>query len=151
MQTDLDLLFRWRNDPWIISLSESKVPVTREEHHRWFHKTLTSVHRLLFIITITEDENIGTLRFDFEGSECKIAVYLMKEYTGRGFGVDAVKAALPKAFEKWPIALQISASIRPENSPSLRAFRKCGFVERPHESEMIRMTFSNPNIESLSQ
>lgn len=148
--TDLELLFQWRNDPWIISLSESKRPVTMDQHRLWFEKTLTSSHRLLFIVTIAESENAGTVRFDHNRGECEITVYLMKEFTGRGLGVDAVKAAIPKAFDKWPEASHISANIRPENSPSLRAFKKCGFIEQPSETNMVKMTLPNPNLTSLS-
>jgi len=126
--SDADLVFAWRNDPWIVSLSAGRKTVTAEEHARWFAATLASPDAALFII-VGNGEDAGTLRLDRAGEDrCFLTVYLMKPFVGRGWGSAAIAEGARRAFEIWPELQSVRASIRQNNAPSIAAFGKAGFV-----------------------
>jgi RimJ/RimL family protein N-acetyltransferase len=52
---------------------------------------------------------------------------------GRGYATEAVRAALRWADAQWPGA-DTACMIAPDNEPSLRVARKCGYVEWVHSS-----------------
>src|SRR4051812_9973480 len=37
---DEEMLFRWRNDPWVVNQGASQRIVSKEEHRSWFQVTL---------------------------------------------------------------------------------------------------------------
>ena len=61
---DAEQVFEWRNTPWIVSLSTTQCSVTWNEHIDWFNRSLTSCDRLLLIIELNNEIDIGTVRID---------------------------------------------------------------------------------------
>lgn len=123
---DAQLVFEWRNDPWIVNLGLSKKEVLWEEHYEWFKNSLKNQRRKIFII---EYENIliGQVRFEKKSvDQAEISIYLIKKYTGYGLGVVAIKKGCQEIFSLWEIN-KIVAEIRSNNHSSLSAFKKAGF------------------------
>jgi RimJ/RimL family protein N-acetyltransferase len=142
---DTQVVFQWRNNPWIIALSSTQSQVAWEEHVAWFNNILISSQHLVFIIELEAGVNVGVVRLDLieDNSQALITVYLMPEFTGKGIGVSAIVNACFNAFFEWDIH-SIHAYIRNANYPSLSAFRKVGFkcvepsIRCPNDhSEMI--------------
>ena len=78
--SDVELVFRWRNDPIIVARSSSQTTVLPEEHRRWFSASLQDPHRLLFIIAIDSSPS-GLIRFDkIDAESAVISVYLQANY-----------------------------------------------------------------------
>lgn len=126
---DLHKLHKWRNDPWIISLSSSKRTVPLEEHRQWFTKALASSDHLLYII----NEDCGLVRAERTSRNSGvISIYLLKLYSGQGLGVEALVKACQALFKEWGIS-KIYAYIRFNNYPSISAFTKAGFSETTTE------------------
>lgn len=125
---DVQQVFAWRNDPWIVSLSSSQKQVNWEEHIAWFHNVLTSNQHLLLIIEPQPGVSAGIVRLDRidEYRGC-ITIYLLREFTGKGIGIQAIAEACSHGFRLWSIRT-IYAHIRKENYPSISAFIKAGFV-----------------------
>lgn len=128
---DMHRLFEWRNDPWIISLGSSRRVVSREEHERWFHDVLRSDEHLLFIIAV-DGEPAGQIRFKrLDDGSASVSIYLLRPYTGRGYGVTALKQASALAFDQWPVP-RVLAFVLEGNRPSQAAFQRAGY--RPVDS-----------------
>ena len=127
-QGDMERIFKWRNDPWIVALSMSKKAVTRVEHERWFILILDREQHLMYILVHQDGPEMGTLRFDREGPvQALVTIYLLQPFTGKGYGVAALIEGSAAAFAAWPDLQFIDALIRPENSPSINAFGKAGY------------------------
>ena len=123
---DMDLIFKWRNDPWIISLGSSGQSVTKEEHQNWYGKAMNDDGISMSIISI-DDEEAGQIRFSRESDGIAVVtIYLMKPFTGQGYGVEALKKGCDKIFKAWPVQ-KIEAYIQDTNEPSIVAFEKAGF------------------------
>ena len=124
---DAKLIFEWRNDPVIVRLGSSQREVTWTEHEEWFSQSITSKRRI-FIVE-RDGVPIGQVRFDLvESSECVISAYLLTEFTGRGWGVEAMRSGCEMIFEIWPIQ-SVSACVRAENKAVQSALAKVGFEE----------------------
>ena len=125
---DAKLIFEWRNDPVIVRLGSSQREVTWTEHEEWFSQSITSGKRRIFIVQ-NDGVPIGQVRFDLlESSECVISAYLLTEFTGRGWGVEAMRSGCEMIFEIWPIQF-VSACVRAENKAVQSALGKVGFEE----------------------
>ena len=125
---DAEQVFKWRNDPWIISLSSSQSLVTWEEHIEWYQNVLTNGKALLSIVETAPNINAGVVRLDrINEYQAKITIYLLKEFTGQGIGVHVIVKACADGFRRWSIRT-INAYIRSDNHQSIRAFSKAGFL-----------------------
>lgn len=126
---DIRQVFAWRNDPWIVSLGSSRRLVSWEEHAEWFPRVLADPGRLLLICEDEAGVGLGATRLDMvDGDRATVTIYLMREFTGRGLGVQALVQAAALGFARWPIRA-IHAYIRTDNRPSRSAFAKAGFLE----------------------
>ena len=125
-------VYAWRNNPWIISLGSSRQSIAWEEHCEWFQRMLADTQHLLLIIECDGGAGAGTVRLDRTNEQrAVVTIYLLREFTGRGLGVQALLEACSLGFIRWPIET-IHAYIRDDNHPSLSAFAKAGFVDTGH-------------------
>jgi len=126
VEEDVDLVFTWRNDPFIVALGSLQQTVTFDEHRAWFRQSLLDRNRLLFIIEAA-DENVGLVRFDRESeSTATISAYLLERFTGKGYGPPAIREGCNRAMQIWTIE-KVIACVREENRASQSGFRKAGF------------------------
>lgn len=126
VEEDAPMVFRWRNDPFLVARASSGKCVTWEEHMRWFQETLCGNSRKMLIVLV-DGEPAGQVRFDrADGAACVISAYLLEPYTGCGLGVIAIRQACEFLFEQWGVK-SIVAFVREDNPPSQSAFRKAGF------------------------
>ncbi len=126
---DLEMVFGWRNSPWIVAISTSRREVTWDEHVAWFRSVLDRSRHLLFILEVEPDGPVGSLRIDLRGERTgDVSVYLLEPFTGRGLGTQAILAGCEAAFAHWPELRQLVADVRCDNRPSLRAFTRALFV-----------------------
>lgn len=126
---DIRTVFAWRNDPYIRARSSHPdYVVTWDEHRRWFNETLQDDKRLIFIVTLQE-QPIGQVRFDrIDAARSIISVYVLSQFTGAGYGVDAIRRGCKAAVEAWG-EQTIIACVRAENRAGSSGFRKAGFVQ----------------------
>jgi UDP-2,4-diacetamido-2,4,6-trideoxy-beta-L-altropyranose hydrolase len=127
--SDVQIVFNWRNDPYIVNLGSLKKTVSWDEHMAWFKKTLTGVDRKAFILEINH-MSAGQVRFDMHlENSCLISVYLIKEFSGKGYGIEFIKLGCRKIFSEWGKVKTIYALVRLDNKVGQKAFLKAGFLE----------------------
>jgi RimJ/RimL family protein N-acetyltransferase len=148
---DEQMIFGWRNDPWIVERGISRKTVTFEEHRNWFENVLKDSNVRLFIIE-HDDEPIGQVRVHrLNPEEGEITAYLTRENTGRGLGVEAIRQGCATAFETWALR-RIFARVLSGNAQSLRAFEKAGFFlsNNPRDDDYFELVLEsiNPVTES---
>lgn len=125
---DRELLFRWRNDPWIVSLGSLNRTVTAEEHNAWFARIFGSDDVRIFVVQI-DGKDAGQIRFVREnGSLWAVSVYLMKEFTGKGFGVEVIEQGCRILRAEYSSADFVARVLGP-NEASHAAFQKAGFTK----------------------
>ncbi len=125
---DLEMVLRWRNDPFILSRGTTQRTVGRAEHEKWFAETISGTARKMFIILHRENP-VGQVRFERASQDdCVISVYLVQEFTGRGLGVVAIKKGCASIFRLWDVR-RVIACVRVDNAAGRSAFLKARFAE----------------------
>ena len=141
--SDLIMLFLWRNNPEIVSLSASQKKVTLEEHNQWLNASINDVNKIIYIIE-KDQVALGQLRFDRvkEKSNCEVSIYLAPDFQSKGIGSIALTQGIKEIKKKWPDQLQIDAWVRSENLSSQVFFKKNGFKKDEVKEGLI--LFSKP-------
>jgi len=124
---DREMVFRWRNDPFIVAHGSGHRAVEWGDHEKWFAETVRGEHRRMFII-LQQDKPIGQIRFDRNRSDCVISVYLMSAFTGRGWGTQAIRTGCEMIFQTWDVD-RLIACVRLDNPIGRAAFLKAAFQE----------------------
>jgi RimJ/RimL family protein N-acetyltransferase len=125
---DARMVYNWRNDPFLIARGSSQQAVLWEDHLVWFRETVTGTSRKMFIV-VQHEESIGQVRFDRQDDKiCVITAYLLETFTGKGYGIDAIRAGCRAIFDEWTVT-KIVARVRSDNPVAQSAFRKAGFIE----------------------
>jgi RimJ/RimL family protein N-acetyltransferase len=126
--SDLDMIFRWRNDPFILAHGSSNREVGQKEHQQWFAETISGQNRKMFII-LERSNPIGQIRFERESRrDCVVSVYLLEEFIGRGHGLLAIRKGCAAIFQGWDVD-RVVACVRFDNQAGRSAFLKAGFNE----------------------
>jgi RimJ/RimL family protein N-acetyltransferase len=131
---DTQRIFKWRNHPWIVSLSSSQQTVTWEEHIDWFESVVSGEKHLIWVIEVSVSVSAGIVRIDkIDDKRGAITIYLLPELTGQGLGAKVITEACNFAFIQFSLTT-VHAYIRHENYPSISAFTKAGFIKKQSEN-----------------
>lgn len=125
---DCDLIFEWRNAEETRRFIFDQEPIPLEVHRRWYRKTMENPGRVLLVGEVGS-KPVGVLRYDIEGDEALISVYLVPGGQGVGIGPLLICAGSAWVQENLPDVRVINAEILRMNIPSLRAFAKAGYEE----------------------
>lgn len=125
---DEEMVFRWRNDPFIVARASLQREISWEEHQRWFIQTVAGNNRRMFIVE-HDGTPVGQVRFDRESErDCVISAYLLPAFMGQGWGLQAIRTGCELIFMEWKVE-RVIACVRFDNLGGFSAFRKAGFIE----------------------
>jgi RimJ/RimL family protein N-acetyltransferase len=123
---DCRRVWLWRNDEETRRASFDSSLIPFETHERWFLESLRSRSMRIYIV-VAGDRPSGVARLDLTGREASVSIHLAPECRGRGVGPAALRALADLAFGELGLD-RLLASVKPDNHPSLSAFRKAGFA-----------------------
>lgn len=105
------------------------------------------------IITNDSGENIGYIQLcKLDDGTWEIGYHIAKEFTGKGYATEAVKAFLPAMAQKLNLS-EIYGICLAENLASMRVLEKCGFTQiyqgsgnyQGKENKIIKAIWKNYN------
>lgn len=141
---DVGFLFFCRNDPVTIAMSRTQRAVTVDEHADWTRVWIEhpSPNRVIYVAidadheTALDDGRIGTGRLDYDSDvtaerpTCEVSVTVHPMKRRHGYGAAIVSALVNEAMKRTGNQT-IFAECRRENTASIAAFERNGFVESP--------------------
>lgn len=137
-QDDSDKLLEWRNHPTIRAASRNPDVISREDHQKWIASVLASSDRLL-LIGQCEGLPVGVVRFDIQGDEAEVSIYLVPDIKQHGQGRELLQSAEYWFSANRPKVNKISAYVLGDNERSQRLFLGAGYQigstsysKRPH-------------------
>lgn len=130
-EADMDLLFRWANDPDVRRSAFHTEAIPYETHVKWFHRMLENEAAYLYILCRAE-EAVGQIRLDIEDGVAVIDYSVAPGYRGRGFGRALLTLIKEKAMGITGVT-KLVGQVKPENSASIKAFEQCGYVRMKGE------------------
>lgn len=140
---DCQLLWEWANDPTVRASAFNSRPITWEEHVAWFRSRRNNPNCYMCLVLDNEGIPVGQVRLDVGvDGRAEVAISIAPDRRGRGYGAEALCLVCRRFREVRDIS-EVVGYIKPDNTASIRAFEKAGFVShgrtqvRGHEA--IRM------------
>ena len=128
---DIDLLFRWANDPVTRQNAFHTEQIPYDTHRAWFVKMLADRDVLKYILcsisNTGEMQDIGQIRLSIEDGEALIDYSIDSEKRGQGFGTRMILMAEEKLRESRMDVAFCKGQVKLENIASAKAFEKCGY------------------------
>ena len=124
--SDIDLLFKWANDPVVRENSFNTEPIPFENHVRWFNKMLADDSVLQYIL-MCEDTPIGQIRLNINGEEAEIGYSIANDYRGQGYGHSILRLVADTIAKEYKTVKYLTAKVKPENVASNKLFQDEGY------------------------
>lgn len=122
---DVDLYFRWANDPVVRQNSFNPEPIKFENHLKWFKTKLSSERSKLFVFEVL-GKPVGQFRIDHMDNAWLIDYSVDRHYRGLGAGkamMTNFKASIYYSELQYPL----KALVKLSNIASQRVFEQLGF------------------------
>lgn len=129
-EEDILLYFEWANNTNVRENSINKSKINFDEHVKWFKSKLGTPNTIMLVFLETNME-IGQLRIEIEENEAIINYSVDKKFRGRGFGTQMLTESY-KYFRNLQLDLPLIGLVKPENTASVAALRKAGFLQHDH-------------------
>ena len=128
---DCEQIHAWRNASAVRAFSRQNAEIPLQEHRRWFEETLRTPGRALLV---GEDEQgpVGVARFDIQGPEAEVSIYLAPSRLGQGLGPGLLRAAEAWLATNRPDVSAIHAETLAGNAASRRLFENGGYSLAAH-------------------
>lgn len=139
-KSDLMDVFDWRNEPETRKASFNTNEVDLDTHKEWFEKSLKNKNRTLFIALNENYEKIGQIRFDKKQNFAELYIAITQNKRGKGYGTNLISKACNLYLDNSDAEFLI-ANIKTNNSASLGAFRKAGFVDYKNNGTHIELRY----------
>ncbi|MBL0139314.1 MAG: UDP-2,4-diacetamido-2,4,6-trideoxy-beta-L-altropyranose hydrolase [Bacteroidetes bacterium] len=123
--SDVDLYFKWTNDPVVRENSFHQEPVSYQEHVLWFGKKLKSPDCFMYLF-FKENIPAGQVRIEHSDGENVIGISIDQNFRGLGLGAEMIRTACADFVKKHPGEF-ITAYIKDSNKSSYAIFKKAGF------------------------
>jgi len=146
---DIDILYKWENDPDIWHVSNSNVPISRYTLARFIessHLDIYEVKQMRLLIELNEGDDkvsrpVGTIElFDFEPYHNRAGVGILigdKTDRKKGYASQALKEFIQYSFNVLQLH-QLYCNINVGNNVSLKLFKKQGFTVSGIKKDWIK-------------
>lgn len=132
-EKDASLILNLSNDRVVRANSINQNPISWNEHIVWYNDKIRDINTLFLLAFNRNDGFIGQVRFDINDTSASINISIDKEFRGKGFSKSLIFTTSFKLLKEYPEVSTIKAYIRPQNTPSIKAFSKAGYVQAPDE------------------
>ena len=148
---DAAILHEWANDVLTRRMSFSSETIPWDNHVEWLTRRLEDPDCRFCVVQDANGQPLGQARLDRAGSRATLSFGLAPIARGQGFAARLVRlAAVDSQLAGW--CQHVDAWVRPDNVPSLAAFRRAGFTElgvppdqaQPERSQGDALLFSLP-------
>ena len=126
-RTDIDLLYKWANDPIVRTNSFNTEPIPYENHVKWFNRIMEDPNVLQFVL-MDDELPVGQIRLNIDGREAEIGYSIGSEFRGKGYGHKILKLVADEVQKNHPEILSLIAKVKPENIASNRLFITEGYT-----------------------
>lgn len=123
---DLEIMFKWANDPISRANSFESHKIDIEEHKKWFNGKVNNSNSFIYIaIDDINNEKIGVVRYELKEQNAFVGIHIDKSYRGKKLAGKLLKETAKLYFKtnNRPIL----AYIKNENKLSIKAFERADY------------------------
>lgn len=129
--SDMEILFKWANDPLVRKNSFNSEPISYETHKAWFKRMMDNpeIHQYILVDGGLE---VGQIRLNVDGREAEIGYSIAPEYRGMGYGKKILQLIKEEVHKDLPQISTLVAKVKPDNNASNKAFASEGYGLKYH-------------------
>jgi len=140
---DAELLLNWRNDELTRANSFNDKVISIQDHLEWFHKSLASRLRKIYIAEINNIP-IGTIRVDINDDNSReLSWIIAPSQRGYGYGTKILST-----FVSMYPSVYI-AQIKEKNTPSIKMVTSCGFTLLSDKRNILKFIKKPSDLEII--
>ena len=146
-KSDINIYFKWANDPEVRNNAFNQQPITYEKHKIWFSEKINNDKCYLYVIC--DDGNpLAQVRFDIEEQCAVISYSLDHKYRGHGYGRKVLQLAINTFFDEQTSTRQLKALVKCNNIASNKIFQNLGFhmVDNQNNQNIVYYTSINIDV-----
>lgn len=148
--TDIDLLYKWENDPAVWKVSNTIAPFSKYILQKYIensHLDIYQTRQLRLMVDLTDktdnsNSTIGAIDiFDFDPFHLRAGVGILiggKQNRNQGIATDALRELIRYAFDILGLH-QLFCNISIDNAASLHLFEKVGFIITGTKKDWIKI------------
>lgn len=145
MLQDMELLFRWTNEPSVRRNSVNSREITWKEHSSWYLGRLESKDCDIYIL-MHEDTPVGQIRLDIREDGGWISFSVDNHHRGQGFGGLLLRLLEEKVQENRPELHRLWAVVKKDNPVSQKRFIEQGYDPMGEDGENSELLLYCKNI-----
>ena len=137
-ESDVEKLFRWRNDPNVRQNSLDKKEILLVDHIKWFQTIIESDSIVTYILEF-EGTSVGAIRFDLEEmGSTKINYLINPSQQGKGLGSKLMNLGLKKLSGENLDLKKVYGVVLKDNHASIKIFQKFSFNKVAENKEELK-------------
>lgn len=125
---DVELFFRWVNEPAARENSFNTEPIPWESHQKWFENVLADNGVRIYVL-MQDNLPVGQVRLVFEDSMWQISYSIASAYRGQGYGKRILQLAENELISNGHTGEKLFAEVKAHNTASQRIFNRLGYAE----------------------
>lgn len=126
VDSDMDILYAWANDPDVRRNSFNSAPIPYEAHQAWFSRMMEDDAVYQFIL-MDESVPVGQIRLNVDGDEAEIGYSIASRFRGKGFGQKILQLIIQEVKFNIPEIKKLVAKVKPDNTASKKLFESTDF------------------------
>jgi len=123
---DMDLLYKWVNDPVVRNNSFNTEPIPYNNHVSWFNRIMADSSVLLYIL-MDDDTPVGQIRLSVDEKEAEIGYSIASEFRGKGYGHIILQLVANEVRKNHIEIERLVAKVKPDNIASNKLFKAEGY------------------------
>ena len=128
MRADVELFFKWVNEPAVRENSFNTAPIPWKNHQKWFEKVMADDGVRIYVL-MRDNISLGQVRLTFEDNKWQISYSITSAYRGQGYGKLILQLAENELASTGHSGEEIFAEVKIHNTASQRIFSRLGYVE----------------------
>lgn len=141
---DAELLWRWANDPDTRRWSFHSAPIPWETHVAWFDSRLSDPATRIYVVSADGGPRAIVRYEGGSGDVAVVSIVVDPKGRGQGWGTRALRMTCQRVSRELSVE-RVDAFIMPENTASVVAFERAGFVPASSDDpRVLRLVWHAP-------
>lgn len=126
LQSDIELLYEWANDPIVRQNSFQTEKIPYDTHRQWFERMIKNKNIVQYIL-MDSKEPVGQIRLMIDGNVAEISYSISVHQRQKGYGRLILELILEEVRHKYPEIKKLIAKVKPTNIASKKLFESEGY------------------------
>lgn len=143
---DVNNVFDLSNKKYVREYSLNKETIPWEDHVKWFDSCLQDSNITSYVVTNTDNEFLGQVRFNIDHNVATISISLSEQIIGKGLSKNIMSQSIYKIFKERLDINELIAVVSKNNIASMKIFENLHFVSLEENDEFKKFILRRGEI-----